>query len=54
MVARLTGGEEVAGSNPVVPTILLASKSVGAEVGRLKEAERDRAYPDRLLGSVLV
>ena len=38
MVARLTGGEEVAGSNPVVPTILPASKRVGAAMNNLEEA----------------
>ena len=53
MVARLTGGEEVAGSNPVVPTIY-EIKTVGAKTSSLKEAERDRADSDRLLGSVLV
>ena len=39
MVARLTGGEEVAGSNPVVPTILPASQRVGAEMSSLEAAD---------------
>ena len=49
MVARLTGGEEVAGSNPVVPTILPASGQVGAEVSRSEGADHYEGPRGRLI-----